>query len=490
MSMDRNSIKKMRIVWILAATLTIVVLVYSSFSSRFDHDEVQHLHAAWLVEQGEIPFIDFLEQHHPTFWYIMAPLTDMIRSPKTLVFAGRMINLALILAFLCVFTLLIKNTYPGRDFKWAVLLLLSSFTFTRESLEIRPDPLMNLLSFAGIYFWIVFLKRGRWREAMLSGLFFGLAIAVLQKAVIISILTIIASIFIVIINACLKDARRAFIIARGIFLMIALCLSVLSVFFLVFAKAGYWEQFVFWNYTFNKYFYLYANVSEHFSVWITFLRSFAHNAFIWIAGLAGFCIAVWKLWGRREENKSVFDVKFLIIFMTIGYSVFLLRSRFPFSHYFIVLMPFLALLFCELESLAGGRFKTVIRLLILGMLVEMLSISMFYKSNADQLYVQNFILDNTSVEDRIFASPPYHPIYRKDGAYFWYNASMISSVVGKIDMPEPQRVMQLENYLWKKSPPVYVFFDKDKKGHDPYDWKERSVDYRETQISGLFELNE
>ena len=47
--------------WIVVAALAIHCAI-----SSCDHDEIEHLHAAWLVVDGQRPFVDFLEQHPPT----------------------------------------------------------------------------------------------------------------------------------------------------------------------------------------------------------------------------------------------------------------------------------------------------------------------------------------------------------------------------------------------------------------------------------------
>ena len=44
-----------------------------------DPDESQHLHVAWLVAQGQVPYRDFWEHHLPLFHYGVAPLTAVAR---------------------------------------------------------------------------------------------------------------------------------------------------------------------------------------------------------------------------------------------------------------------------------------------------------------------------------------------------------------------------------------------------------------------------
>ena len=55
--------------------LAAVVRVGVVLNRSLDADESQHLHAAWLVGQGQVPFRDFWEHHLPLFYYLLAPLT-------------------------------------------------------------------------------------------------------------------------------------------------------------------------------------------------------------------------------------------------------------------------------------------------------------------------------------------------------------------------------------------------------------------------------
>ena len=54
-----------------------------------DPDESQHLHVAWLIAQGQVPYRDFWEHHLPFFHYAMAPLTAWLAERPEVYFAAR-----------------------------------------------------------------------------------------------------------------------------------------------------------------------------------------------------------------------------------------------------------------------------------------------------------------------------------------------------------------------------------------------------------------
>ena len=115
----------------------------------FDGDELEHLHGAWLVSRGKVPFRDFFEHHGPPFPFLLAPLTALIDDPLRAVTAARLLMLAITAAAMkALWNLsppgagLLKRALP-------VLLLCSFTTFAEKSLEVRPDvPAMALLTFA------------------------------------------------------------------------------------------------------------------------------------------------------------------------------------------------------------------------------------------------------------------------------------------------------------------------------------------------------
>ena len=59
--------------------LQIVFAVALSFWILTEHqpktgDDVEHLHSAWLVFQGKVPYNDFFQHHNPLLWYLFAPV--------------------------------------------------------------------------------------------------------------------------------------------------------------------------------------------------------------------------------------------------------------------------------------------------------------------------------------------------------------------------------------------------------------------------------
>src|ERR1700733_3097722 len=173
--------KPWTLVWVAFAAMWLV----HAWVAEIKHDEVEHLHAAWLMSIGKRPFADFLEQHHPTVWLLFAPLCRLTDDPQKLLYAARVFDLLCGAELLVALHRLVKRLVPdARDpAMWATLLAASSFTFARNMMVVRPDPLMAMLLVVGLEAWVAFMLEGDRRRAAWAGLCFGLAIAVLQKAI-------------------------------------------------------------------------------------------------------------------------------------------------------------------------------------------------------------------------------------------------------------------------------------------------------------------
>ena len=77
------------------ATLAVVLRIGVLLNRRIDPDESQHLHVAWLITQGQVPYRDFWEHHLPFFHYAMAPLTLWLAERPSVYFAARCVMVVL-----------------------------------------------------------------------------------------------------------------------------------------------------------------------------------------------------------------------------------------------------------------------------------------------------------------------------------------------------------------------------------------------------------
>ena len=70
---DPNNHKKLLLVVALVIIAITFGLRYWLLQSRtFDPDEFEHMHSAWLISQGFLPYIDYFEHHTPAMHFLLA----------------------------------------------------------------------------------------------------------------------------------------------------------------------------------------------------------------------------------------------------------------------------------------------------------------------------------------------------------------------------------------------------------------------------------
>ncbi len=470
--------------WLAIWTAIGVAIVWHCWSAGFNHDEIEHLHAAWLISIGQLPFRDFLEQHHPTLWFLAAPLVARFESVHAVVFAARLFNAVSLVALLWLVKRILRRLYPEVRWQFPVLLLLASFMFVRNSIEFRPDPAMNVALYAGLLHWLAFLQEGRIRRALAAGIFFGLAMVVLQKAAV--IVALIAITVPILMLGRLRRRERIATLASAAATSIAASSVLVAVLFGAMQALGILQDFWFWNYPFNRFFYMQVHLPQHFSLPSTIARSFLVDPLLWLAGAGGAWLCLKELlagWPFAARD----ECRFTLLAVGLGYLGFLCFNRFPLDQYLIVVLPLLALFGAELLRPAH-RARFLLEPSILAMPMVLLVLLWVYPKNEEQLRVQGFVLRQTSQQQPVFVPPAFNPVFRRDGAYFWYNGELISGAYQQYCTWARgcrNDKLALDENRWASSPPSLVFLEAPP--DYPYHWSSRSGSYHPSPLPGLWE---
>src|SRR5712692_3586163 len=245
------------------------------------------------------------------------------------------------------------------------------------------------------------------------------------------------------------------------------------------------------NYPFNRFFYLEAELSQHFFVAKTIGLSILLDPVLWIAGSIGAYLCARGLL-RRDCFSPRDECKLWLLWIGIGYFGFLFFNRFPLAQYFIVLLPLLALFAAELlDSVREGWQAVVLRRSILCMPLVLIAVLLLYPSNREQLNVQEFVLRRTTGDQSVFVPPAFNPIFRRDGAYFWYNGDLISGAYQEYLRREKNcagNKLVLDEHRWKATPPAFVFLHLP--ADQPYRWSSRESGYSPTRIPSLLKRDD
>src|SRR5437016_5692798 len=88
---------------ILLAGITLLGAL-GRLAEGFNEDELQHLHAAWLVHQGFVPYRDYFDHHPPLFHYTFAPLVSWLGGSQAALFlVTRLLALGVLASILTLF---------------------------------------------------------------------------------------------------------------------------------------------------------------------------------------------------------------------------------------------------------------------------------------------------------------------------------------------------------------------------------------------------
>jgi hypothetical protein len=177
-----------RRIWILLfiGIVIVLALIYVRFVFRapVDHDEVEHMHIAFKLLNGQVPYRDFYQNHWPVFWLLCMPFVKAFPFSTSAILAVRGMNLLMLAGCWLLGLGLLRSIRGGLT--WFSLALYSYvmiiLAYEMDWHVLRPDPLMVLFSTAGLFF-IPVKGHVSHRRALLLGLLFGLSASVSIKMI-------------------------------------------------------------------------------------------------------------------------------------------------------------------------------------------------------------------------------------------------------------------------------------------------------------------
>lgn len=167
------------------AVISLTILVWFTYTFVLLGDEREHLGSTFLIYNGQRPYVDFFEHHHPLLWYVFLPVFHFFQNSGEVWYATRTFELALILINAFVVFKIAYLIVPNRFFAWlsALFSICSHVVFVAQ-ITFRPDTLMSLLLFCGLYFFLRYLKEHKNNSLYLAFVFFFFSFMAQQKALI------------------------------------------------------------------------------------------------------------------------------------------------------------------------------------------------------------------------------------------------------------------------------------------------------------------
>ncbi|MCU0242716.1 MAG: glycosyltransferase family 39 protein, partial [Vicinamibacteria bacterium] len=188
--------------WSRAFVAVTLLLIVVPFAARlwlipvrgFNPDELEHLHFAWSIARGQVPYVDYFDHHTPGLHFLLATLLKDPAIDTVPDMAWQAIFRARFVMWLCAgATLLLtywlaRRCLETRAALLATLLINHTAVFLNKSFDIRPDGPATVLIVAALLLQLIAVRRMHARvgreTALLfaSGLGWGAAIMLTQKA--------------------------------------------------------------------------------------------------------------------------------------------------------------------------------------------------------------------------------------------------------------------------------------------------------------------
>ena len=173
--------------WLFYTSIIVFVCIAGLQITRsymFYLDTVEHIHAAWLVSEGKIPFVDFFEHHNPLLWYVLAPLTKLFERNVVIIPIVR--TIAVLGYFACIWMVyqISHRIYGKKAAQYSALILFCVYGIWRDIANMRPDIFMYLCFLSGLYWFLKYMSDKKLRQLIVSFLCISISFLFLQKAVI------------------------------------------------------------------------------------------------------------------------------------------------------------------------------------------------------------------------------------------------------------------------------------------------------------------
>jgi hypothetical protein len=147
--------------WLLAPALAIAgaTLVRIALTSGIDSDESEHLHVAYVISRGVMPYRDFDQNHGPFLWMLTAPLLRILPESPYILYLFRALSLASFGGSVALACSLARQLSRRKDLVAPLVVFVALATAVNaEVYRFRPDPFMNFCALLSLY---LLLRAGR-----------------------------------------------------------------------------------------------------------------------------------------------------------------------------------------------------------------------------------------------------------------------------------------------------------------------------------------
>ena len=328
-----------------------------------DPDELEHLHAAYCVWSGEVPYRDFFEHHAPALYYLLQPVLELfydLGNPRiSILWRAREWMFYCSLVTLWLTGRLARRWAGERAGLLAMALLAWTTVFHGKAIEFRPDVPATLLLLVAVSQFHFATGGGSWRRFLKVGLLLGLAMLFTQKSLVPAAGIAVAACLARLVSRSPVLESAATVVARVIVPIAAGVAVVWGIASALFATAG----------AVNDFWY-----STWYQLWIWPVRSsrwehlrptLAGDLTVWVAGIFEI-VMVLRNWRKSEtwqQQRGAAALVALVCIVSLGF----VKATYP--QFYLLWMPLLAALAAARVVAVCDRVadrRTVISVIVAG----------------------------------------------------------------------------------------------------------------------------
>jgi hypothetical protein len=390
------------VILVFLALLTLALSVNRIFSE----DEVEHIHVSWYVLNGQVPYRDFFEHHHPLFWYLLAPVLALCGQGMLVLAIARLLIL-LMAAGIAWLTWRISRLAGGdAETAWlAVVILFANFMFIPCVMEIRPDVPMVLLALAAVERLLVFMKEKKAEQLLAAAFLAALSFLFLQKAV---FLFPAAAVLLCIWRLKGKISTALFRKTIAVFLLPLILFTAWLI------LSGAFQDYFLCNWLLN------VQRQRDISRWLIVGQMALINIVFWLSLLPALVQAL-----RSEKSSAAMKVVAWSGFTALA-ALFLLPN--PADRHFLLPLPLLSVI---VGAWAGGRANFPLqgkwhKIYLSGLLLLPLPFltALNFPLNGVQLGKFAYVLRQTAPYEKVLDGRNEFNLFRPDVHYFWFNVAL------------------------------------------------------------------
>ena len=299
-----------------------VYYLWYIFTRSLEGDELEHIQSSWLVYNGEIPYFDFFQHHHPLLWYLFSPVIGIAGQGIFSVLLFRFLNFLFLTGILFYVFLISKEISKSEKVAWvSVSLLFSINIFSQNAASVRPDVLMTFLLIVSYYYFIRFWNTAKNVYLVACGLLMALAFITLQKAAFYIFPFFMGVLLFLILKKI--SVKQVFILAGSSLIPLLLFLG-------IYWQTGFFKEYIVFNWLYN--------FQERAESPVSKLFSNPVNVIISINFIGLLVFTVFQILKRFQKVPILFRFNFFVglfggLIISILSTVYL--------HYFILVIPFL-----------------------------------------------------------------------------------------------------------------------------------------------------